>query len=161
MEGNPWYLFVKADIHDSRIWAKGPTNRLEKCIKGICYNNIKLTGAPHIYGSDVDGVKTLETRLQASSDSKICWLTRFRRQKADFSPSTPVSTQSRAKRTDITQSIVVYHTHVEFEGIAGQDYCPGDKNMGKRGPKVAKTAKTRVRTNIDQSGSNLARGSEM
>ena len=72
VEGTPWYLFVKADIHDRRISAKAPSKRLEKRIKGISYNNIKLAVAPHRHGSDVEGVKTHDTRQQASSDSKIC-----------------------------------------------------------------------------------------
>ena len=138
MEGNPWYLFVKADIHDSRIWAKAPTNRLEKCIKGICYNNIKLTVAPHIYGSDVDGVKTHGTWLEESNDSNICWLTWFWRFMPWFSSLTPVSTQSRAKKTDITQFIVACYTHGELEGIMMNDFGLGDKNMAKRGQKTAK-----------------------
>ena len=72
MEGNPWYLFVKADIHDTRISAKAPTNRLEKCFKDICYNNIKLTVAPHIYGIHADAVKTHDMSLEESSDWNIC-----------------------------------------------------------------------------------------
>ena len=55
-----------------------------------------------------------------------------------FSSSTPVSTQSRVKKTDVTQFIVAYDTHGEFEGIMRNDLGLGDKNMAKRGPKTAK-----------------------
>ena len=142
MEGTLWCLFVKAAIHDSRIWAKAPTNRLEKCIKGTCYNNIKLTVAPHIYGSDVGGVKTPDTWLEESSDSNICWLAGFWRSKPDFASLTPVSTQSRAKKTDVTQLIVAYYTHGELEGIMMNDVGLGDKNMAKRDQKTAKISET-------------------
>ena len=138
MEGTPWYLFVTADIHDRRIWAKAPTNGLEKCIKDICYNNRKLTLAPNIYGSDVELVKTHDTRLQASSVSKICWLAGFGRFMPWFSLSTPVSTQSRSEKTDVTQFFVAYYTHGELEGIMMNEFGLGDKNMSKRGQKTAK-----------------------
>ena len=55
-----------------------------------------------------------------------------------FSSSTPVSTQSRAKKTDVTKFIIDYYTHGELEGIMMNDVGPGDKNMAKRGPKTAK-----------------------
>ena len=138
MEGTPWYLFVKADIHDSRIWAKAPTNRLEKCIKGICYNNIKLTVAPNIHVSDVEEDKTHDARLEASSDSNICWLAGFWGFMPRFSSSTPVSTQSRAKKTDVTQFFVDYYTHRELEVIMINEFGLGDKNMSKRGQRTAK-----------------------
>ena len=150
MEGTPWYLFVKADIHDRRIWAKAPTNRLEKCIKDICYNNIKLTVVPHIYGSHVGAVKTHDTSLVASSDSKICWLAGFLGGLMPwFSSSTPVSTQSRFKKTDVTQFIVAYYTHGELEGIMRNDFgLEETRTWRKEGKKQQKSAKTAFRSNM-------------
>ena len=48
-----------------------------------------------------------------------------------FSSLTPVTTQSRVKKTDVTQLIVAYYTYGEFEGIMRNDFGLGDKNMAK------------------------------
>ena len=55
-----------------------------------------------------------------------------------FSSSTPVSTQSRAKKTDVTQFFVDYYTHRELEVIMINEFGLGDKNMSKRGQRTAK-----------------------
>ena len=52
-----------------------------------------------------------------------------------FSSSKPVSTQSRAKKTDVTQFIVAYNTQGELEGEMRNEFGLGDKNMAKRGQK--------------------------
>ena len=91
---------------------KHQQNRLEKCIKGICYNDIKLTIYPHIYGGDVKGINTQDTPLEVSSDWQICWLAWFGRPKPDFATLTPVSTQSCDEKPDVTQFIVDSYTHV-------------------------------------------------
>ena len=138
MEGTIWHLFVKADIHDRRIWAKAPTNGSVKCIKGVIWSNIKLTVAPRTYGGDVKWVKTHDALVEVSSDWKICWLAGFGRSKPDLATSTPVSTQSRAKKTNVTHFFVAYSTNGELEGIMMSDVDLGDKNMSKRGQKTAK-----------------------
>ena len=55
-----------------------------------------------------------------------------------FSSSTPVSTQSRVKKTDVTQFIVACYIHDELEGIMRNEFALGDKNIVKRGRKTAK-----------------------
>ena len=61
-----------------------------------------------------------------------------------FSSSTPVSTQSRVKKTDVTQFIVANYTHGELEGIMRNDVGLGDKNMAKRGQKTAKISENDI-----------------
>ena len=146
VEGTTWYLFVEADIHDRRIWAKAPTNGSVTCIKGILCNNIKLTVDPKTYKGDVEGIKTHDTLLEVSGDWKICWLTWFWRSKQDFATSTPVSTLSNEEKMDVTQLIVVCYTYVEFEGIARHVFGPSEKNLAKRSRKMVKNCESGLET---------------
>ena len=67
-----------------------------------------------------------------------------KRLKPDFASLTPVSTQSRVKKTDVTQFIVDYYTHDVLEGIMRNDFGLCDKNMVKRGQKTAKISENGI-----------------
>ena len=43
---------------------------------------------------------------------------------------------------DVTQLIIDGYTHVEFEGIARQDFGPGEKNLVEKGRKMVKNGET-------------------
>ena len=55
-----------------------------------------------------------------------------------FSSSTPVSTQSRAKKTDVTQFFVDDCTHGKSEGIMMNVVGLGEKNLVGKGQKMVK-----------------------